>query len=367
MKTFIIILFFSFGVGLYANAQGCVAIRSVGGMCTMDHGAMDEDATSNNASAQKWLLNINNRYFKSFRHFVGTDEQEHRIEQGTEVINHAYTMDVTIIRILNKRWSLGMDMPIIVNTRSSLYEHGGKERHTTSSFGLGDIRLAGYYWLLDPVKHSKGNIQAGLGLKLATGNYRYTDRFYTNTAGSTVVGPVDQSIQLGDGGTGITTEINAYYSISRKVNLYTNFYYLINPQETNGTSTARGGTPSASAIANTSDIMSVPDQMMFRGGANYAVNKFIFAAGIRYECLPVEDLLGGSLGFRRPGYIVSAEPGVTYAFKKVNVYAFVPVAITRNRTQSMADKISTANSGKYTHGDAAFADYAVNIGLFLNF
>jgi hypothetical protein len=81
----------------------------------------------------------------------------------------------------------------------------------------------------------------------------------------------------------------------------------------------------------------------------------------------VHDLIGGSGGFRRPGYIVSVEPGVTYAFKKFNVYAFVPVAVTRNRTQSIPDKITTANSGKYTKGDAAFADYALNIGMSLRF
>ncbi len=155
--------------------------------------------------------------------------------------------------------------------------------------------------------------------------------------------------------------------MARNVSLYANFYYLINPREENGTSTARGGTPSASAIANTSDIMSVPDQLMLRGGINFVANHFTFSGGLRNECLPVHDLVGGSDGFRRPGYIISFEPGVTYAFKKFNVYAFVPIAITRNRTQSMADKITTANTGKYTQGDAAFADYAMNIGLSLRF
>ncbi len=361
MKLFSIILLLCLIITTQSNAQGCVAIRSVGGMCTMDHGDGADSST------KKWLLNVNNRYFNSYKHFVGTVEQTQRTDLGTEVINHAYTMDVAVTHILNSRWSISADLPIISNTRSSLYEHGGKDRHTTASFGLGDIRFTAYYWLLDPVKMPKGNIQAGLGLKLPTGDYKYQDRFYTTTAGVTVMGPVDQSIQLGDGGTGFTTEINAYYNLSHNISLYGNFYYLINPREQNGTSTARGGTPSATAVANGSDVMSVPDQMMLRGGANFVVNKFTFSAGVREECLPVHDLIGGSLGFRRPGYIVSGEPGVTYAFKKLNVYAFVPIAITRNRTQSMADKISSDISGKYTQGDAAFADYAVNVGFSLRF
>lgn len=361
MKSNFIVIILLLALSSRANAQGCVAIRSVGGLGTMDHG------NGADSSQKKWLLNINNRYFNSYKHFVGDVEQKQRVEAGTQVINHAYTMDVAVTRILNNRWSVSADVPIISNTRSSLYEHGGKERHTTASFGLGDIRVSASYWLLNPLKHSRGNVQLGLGLKLPTGEYRYTDRFYTAVAGVTQIGPVDQSIQLGDGGTGITTEINAYYSLSHNISLYGNFYYLMNPREQNGVSTARGGTPSANAIANGSDVMSVPDQLMLRGGANMMVNRYTFSLGVRNECIPVHDLIGGSLGFRRPGYIISIEPGVTYAFKKFNVYAFVPIAVTRNRTQSMADKITTANTGKYTKGDAAFADYALNLGLSLRF
>jgi hypothetical protein len=361
MKSLFIIILLSTGLAMQAGAQGCVAIRSTGGMCTMDHADM---ASGNNSSG--WIFNANNRYYHSYKHFIGEVEQTQRVEAGTEVINHAYTMDATVTRILNNRWSLSFDMPIISNTRSSLYEHGGKDRHTTSSFGLGDVRFSAYYWVLNPAKSHKVNVQVGLGLKLPTGDYRYTDRFYTAT-GSSIVGPVDQSIQLGDGGTGITTEVNAFYNVTRNVSVYANFYYLINPREENGTSTARGGTASASAIANGSDVMSVPDQLMLRGGVNFTSNKWVFSAGLRNECLPVHDLIGGSLGFRRPGYIISFEPGVTYSFKRFNVYAFVPIAITRNRTQSMADKITTELTGKYTQGDAAFADYATNIGISFRF
>jgi hypothetical protein len=364
MKKILILLLLAISLSNNTNAQGCVAIRSSGGMCTMDHAEMLA-ATESNHPAQ-WLFNANTRYFNSYKHFVGKEEQTQRVDNGTNVINHSFTLDAAITRLINKRWSVSADLPIISNTRSSLYEHGGKERHTTSSFGLGDIRVWASYWMLNPAKSSKFNVQLGLGLKFATGDYRYTDRFYTAT-GTTQVGPVDQSIQLGDGGTGVTTEVNGFWSISRKLNMYGNFYYLINPREVNGTSTARGGTPSASAIANGSDVMSVPDQFMVRGGLNYTINKLTVTGGIRHECIPVHDLIGGSLGFRRPGYITSFEPGLTYAFKKINVYTFVPVALVRNRTQSMADKISTDNSGKYTHGDAAFSDYALNIGFSMSF
>jgi hypothetical protein len=357
--------FLAFGIcalfisNLSADAQGCVAIRSAGGMCMANHSG-EEHNTS------KWSLNINNRYFKSYKHYRGLHEEKERVERGTEVINHTNTTDFTLTTTLNKRWSLFLDLPVISNTRSSLYEHDQKTRHSTRSFGIGDVRFGAYAWLLNPDKMSKGNIQLGLGIKLPTGDYKYQDYFFKNDS-TRVLGPVDQSIQLGDGGTGFTTEVNAYYNFSKIVGGYANFYYLFNPREQNGTSTARGGISSTSQIRNGSSVMSVPDQYMWRAGGNFTFNKIVASAGMRMECVPSDDLIGSSSGFRRPGYVISAEPGLTYISKKVNIYAFVPVALRRNRTPSYADKIQSALTGTRVIGDAAFADYAINIGATFKF
>jgi hypothetical protein len=364
MKKLFFIIMSSLFIYIDTHAQGCVAIRSTGGFCTGQ--AMDHESSS------PWSLGINNRYFESYKHFVGTEEQKQRVDSGTNVINHAYTLDMVLTRTLTRRWSLAFDMPILANSRSSKYEHYGNKstspnaRQETHSFGIGDIRLTAYYWLIDPVKSTKGNIQVGLGIKFPTGDYKVQDFFHKNDSVQ-ILGPVDQSIQLGDGGTGFTTEVNAYYNLSRSFSVYGNFYYLINPREQNGTSTSRGEATQANAIKYGSSTMSVPDQGMFRAGGNFHVQQFTISAGVREEWLPSEDLIGGSAGFRRPGYIISFEPGATYNFKKVDVYAFVPVALVRNRTQSYSDKKQTAATGKYTQGDAAFADYVVNIGATFRF
>lgn len=354
-----VMLLFSVAICCLANAQGCIAIRSTGGICSMDHADHPDTLT-------KWEMNVNNRYFKSFRHFVGTKEQKQRTEQGTEVINHSYTLDLTPTYHMNKWWSFSLDVPILANSRSSLYEHDGVHRYATHSFGVGDIRFTVLRWMIDPAKMSKGNIQFGLGIKFPTGDYKYQD-FFHNTDSTEVLGPVDQSIQLGDGGTGFTGEVNAYYNFSPHFSMYANMYYLSNPREQNGTSTARGGTPSASSILYQSSTMSVPDQYLLRAGANYINKSLMLSLGVRDECLPVHDLIGGSGGFRRPGYIISVEPGITYSFKKISLYAFVPVAVVRDRTQSVPDKIKTAITGVYSQGDAAFADYTINIGFTTRF
>ncbi|MEJ7737907.1 MAG: hypothetical protein WKF97_10810 [Chitinophagaceae bacterium] len=340
------------------KSQGCVAIRSNGAVCTKQDAGKDH--------LQGWQLNVGYRYFKSFRHFVGTKEQKQRIEEKTDVRNWASVVNFTLARHLNHRWSLALDLPVLANRRSSLYEHGGRQRHSTHSFGLGDIRVSAYRWLLDPAIHMKGNVQVGLGIKLPTGDYKYQDFFYK--ADSTqVLGPVDQSIQLGDGGTGFTTELNAYYNFSHVVSVYGNFFYLFNPREQNGVSTARGATPSATSLLYQTSTMSVPDQYMARAGANISIHDLTVSGGMRMECIPVHDLIGGSTGFRRPGYVVSAEPGVSYQLKKLTAFASVPVALVRSRTQSVPDKIRSELTDVRAQGDAAFADYSINIGMAIRF
>lgn len=364
MKKILLFTLLIILVQQFAKAQGCVAIRSMGNVCIMEH-PMDSVH-----HASKWLFNANTRYFKSFRHFVGTVEQKERLERQTEVINHSTSLDFSISHQLKNNWSVGITVPLINNVRSSMYEHYGNSstspnaRNNTNSVGLGDVRLSVYKWILKMNK--KGNIQAGLGIKVPTGNYKSQDLFHLND-NTTLEGPVDQSIQLGDGGTGFTTELNGYYNFSHLISAYGTFFYLFNPRVENGVSTARGRTPNASAIAYGTSTMSVPDQYMARAGANFTLNKFVVSAGMRLEGIPAYDLIGGSSGFRRPGYIISAEPVVAYNYKKVVFYAGVPYAIVRNRVQSRADILRTEATGVYAQGDAAFADYTINLGLSFKF
>jgi len=346
----------------HSAAQGCVAIRSTGNSCS----------PGKPGESKAWLLNLNNRYFKSYKHFVGTAEQKHRVDSSTEVINHSYSLDITLTRAFNNRWSASITVPVISNARSSKYEHYGNAnknpnaRRTTRSFGIGDARIAFYRWLFDPAKSHKGNLQAGLGIKLPTGDFRYQDLFYFNDS-TYAIAPVDQSIQLGDGGTGITLELRGYYNFSHRMGAYADLYYLVNPREQNGVSTARGRNVSANALKYFTSTMSVPDQYMARAGASYMTGAFSFSGGVRIEGIPSSDLLGGDKGFRRPGYVISAEPVMSYMFKKIHLYASVPVALTRNRTQSYADKLQTAATGNRVQGDAAFSDYFVNIGATFRF
>jgi hypothetical protein len=182
----------------------------------------------------------------------------------------------------------------------------------------------------------------------------------------TVSGPqtvfVDQSIQPGAGGYGISLGMQAFQRVKRAI-LYVSGNYLVTPQESNGTPNASlAGVPRKPNPLTAT--MSIPDQYLVDGGVAYPVPKMRGLAakmGLRYEGVKVRDLLGGSLGFRRPGYALSVEPGLQYERGRDTWSLNIPVAFQRNRKRSVPDQMQ----GKA--GDAAFADYLILVGYTRSF
>ncbi|HEX8532459.1 MAG TPA: hypothetical protein VF646_20630 [Cytophagales bacterium] len=328
--------------------QGCVAVRHMSS-CT---------AGSSSALLQKghFQASAAYRYFRSDRHFVGREEQKQRKEQHTEVINVTHALDLSVTYALTGRLNATLVLPFISNDRSSLYEHlgnGSGQRFHTQSRGLGDLRLSVNYWLLDPLEHLNSNLSIGVGLKAPTGDYRAEDDFVR--AEGSVRRPVDQSIQLGDGGWATSLELQAFGKIFENGSVYANAFYMFNPRNTNGVATGRRDSVEVGGIVS---VMSVADQYMARAGMNYTLlpqRGLSVSLGGRVEGIPARDLIGKSDGFRRPGYIVAAEPGLVYMPGKTTVAVNLPVALVRDRIRSVYD-IKTGR-----HGDAAFADYALYV------
>ncbi|WP_332910704.1 hypothetical protein [Algoriphagus boritolerans] len=203
MKRYILLSAIIFGILLLSQksiAQGCVAIRQFSGIG-------NAVGQLNVQTQGDWNISTNYRYFRSFRHFSGTEEQPQRVEQGTEVINWSHGVDFNISYSFTDRLFGTVSLPFAYNERSSLYEHGRQSRHLSYSGGLADMRIGAGYWLLSGEKATKGNLALGLGFKLPTGNYNAQSTFYNvGPNGTSEIRPVDQSIQLGDGGFGITLE-----------------------------------------------------------------------------------------------------------------------------------------------------------------
>ena len=341
-----------------SHAQGCVAVRNISGFGQYNF-------TDNSFTRSDWNINITNRYFKSFRDFRGN--RELKFPDDSVQFVRSFTTDITVNRLLPKGWSLALSIPVSANSRSSKTEHGGiaNPRHETRSFGIGDIRFTAYKWMLTPEVRQKINFQVGLGLKLATGDYRYQDYFYRRED-STVLAPVNPSIQLGDGGTGIITELNTFYVVNRMVNFYGNFYYLINPRDQNGTSNLLGRIPTSAdqkaQVKSGGSVNSVPDQYTIRIGANFKLKDWLMSIGLRNEGVPVHDLVGSSNGSRRAGHNTSIEPGIVYSMKRVSLYTYVPIIVSRKTRQSVTDKIESEILNKMVYRQGGFANYLIFVG-----
>ena len=347
-------------------AQGCVAVRHMS--CAAPVGTNPTDFFKQRNG--HWQVSAGYRFFRSYKHFVGDVEQKQRVEQGTNVINVSHALDLGLTYLVNQRLSFSVNLPIQDNDRSSLYEHYGntvaqnpnQNRFSTHSRGIGDLRLSGSYWLVNPVKLPKANLALGLGVKLPTGNYRAADLFHKlDKEGHdyTLRKPVDQSIQLGDGGVGASIELQGYIQLTKGLTAYGNGFYLFNPRATNGV--VRN--PESTTADPITGTFSVSDQFAVRVGLSQSIRAIpglSVMLGGRVEGVPAIDAFGGSEGFRRPGYIVSVEPGLAYMRHKTSLALTVPVAIYRNRTRSYADRLDPLG---LKHGDAAFADYLVSFNV----
>ena len=375
LRNFLVASFLVFGVS-NAKAQGCVAVRGFGG-CGVAGG-------SGLALAPKqWQVGANYRYFESFRHFKGDEEQYDRLVKQTQVINYSNTMDISASMGLTLRTQLNVNLPVSYTDRSSYYEHGGQTttfpgaRKTSTSAGIGDARIGISKWLWNPVSHTKSNLMLGVGLKLPTGNWNVQDSFYNvmvtdpvtgSSSRKTVYRPVDQSIQLGDGGLGLSLEMQGFWEMADGLFAYGNAFYILNPRGVNGTMTNRRTTIVVNGVSQvfTNEYMcSVADQYAARLGflSQSQLHGLSFSWGARLEGVPVRDLVGESYGFRRPGYTIAAEPGVTYMKGKTTVNFNMPIALYRIRKQSVTDKEVQDATGVARNGDAAFADYLISLGV----
>lgn len=355
-RILLLSVFATFVIQKDMQAQGCVAVRNMATTCGIAFDSLQHSSP--------WQVSVNYRYFKSFRHFRGSHEETERVENGTEVINNDNSVILGASYTLNNRWSFAAIIPFVFIDRSSLYEHKGNnsgERYHTSSSGLGDIRLAAYYGLIPETV--KGNLNVGLGIKIPTGNYQYKDVFQRPE------GPelryVDQSIQPGDGGWGVSAEFSFSHLIARNFYGYATGFYLFNPMNTNGVERS----PNLTGGIPLSNEFSVTDQFLFRAGGRYVIKHNLqIGLGFRAEGIPAEDAIGDSDGWRRPGYIYSVEPSAIYTIKNKHTFGVnVPVALYRNRTKNTIDMTRSEMTGEDFHGDAAFSDWLLSVFYVIRF
>jgi hypothetical protein len=323
-----------------AFAQGCVAAHS-------NQRAFDEllpSETSGSVSGSKihnLIVDIGYRVFSSNKYFVGTNE----IARPSAVENHQNIYDIGVEYRLSPRWSLIGDLPVFEGTRNQIYPPSGIFQVS----GLGDLTVGAQAWVFRPPTEHGGNVAISSQLKIPTGIDNATGSALYH--GQTIKATADQSMQPGDGGWGFNVGSQAYQSLWRHASAYGQGSYLFNPRDTNGVPTFRTQAGQS--------VMSVSDQYIYRLGVAQGIpvpvlRGLALSFGVRGEGVPPHDVFGASDGFRRPGFILSVDPGLMFNYKRYTFAVNGPWAIYRDRPPSVPELQNNVHNG-----DAFFADYTV--------
>ncbi len=312
-------------------------------------------------TAGEWQVSFNYRGLHSDDHYRGTRFQYGREALNTYVVNTQQLYDLGATYNVTDRFSVGASAPVVNATWSLPMPTSptpGPRREQNSS-GLGDVSVSGRYWLLDPTRHPRGNVSAGLGIKAPTGKYDVEDEYPDRTGSNKTSKAVDQSIQPGDGGWGILFDFQAYKRLKR-VTFFGAGSYLANPRDTNGTPSIVAGLGVSGAQFAGLLENSVPDQYLARAGAAFPFPRHGVSASLafRVEGLPRYDLIGDSHGWRRPGYETFVEPGVSVTAGRSTWSLYVPIGLVRNRRPNPYTGLA---------GDATFPDHIVLLGYSYRF
>ena len=324
---------------LPSRGQGCILARSPEqtGLPTDQGGVLQPG---------HYQLTIGERHQFSYQHYVGDVYQEYRAQQKTQVENRINLLTLNLTYQVTPRISVEIDAPWLFASRksqSSPIEY--------QSSGLGDTIIGVNSWLFNPEHVTKGNASIGFGVYIPTGNDDVKNTTNTGT-GTTVVettAPVDYSIQPGTGGWGAVMQWMGYRSISHDLTLYTDGDYIATQGGTDGVQRA---TSTTTPLEN---YNAIADQYLLEAGLEFPIRQvkgLAVTVGPRWEGVPAFNLFPVSnAGFRRPGYAVSAGPGLEYARNNNILNIGIDKAFHRDRTSSYPDTVY------HTHGDAAFAQY----------
>jgi hypothetical protein len=327
--------------GAAGFAQGCVAAHS--SQHSMDELVISDDGGSGGLSIHSLTVDLGYRVYNSSKYFQGSRE----IVRYPAVENHQNIIDIGLQYRLSPRWSLLADVPVYSGSRDQIYPPSGIYRVT----GVGDIMIGAQSWIFRPPTENRGNIAISASLKIPTGLDNATGTGLKK--GVAIVATADQSLQPGDGGWGFVLGTQGYKSLWHRADFYGQAQYVFNPADTNGVATFRSQPGQG--------VDSVPDQYLYRLGFVQGVPKvrgLAVSFGVRGEGVPVRDLLGDSNGFRRPGFILSIDPGLMYSYRKTVLSVNGPWAMYRDRPPSVPE---IANNT--INGDAFFSDYTVILNL----
>ena len=286
-----------------------------------------------------WQMTVSYRRYHAFRDYQGGKALPVPSPPELYANTRVNIFDLTLTHTLTKRFSVSVEVPFLKASRETYLEHQDGSPHTMRSSGVGDVKVIGNLWLLDPSESPNQNVSLKLGFKAPTGDYSAEDNSYRGTG--SVLRPVDPAIQPGTGGWGLLFGAQAFKRIHRDTILYAEGTYLSNPREMNGTQTPFGDNPELTLGEIGYTIDSIPDLYLGRAGVTHEVlpSKGLSASfGLRTDGVPARDLIGGSDGYRLPGYSVSLEPGISFSRGKDFFSFSLPFTVKGHGSASVTDR-----------------------------
>lgn len=297
----------------------------------------------------RWQIGVAYRRLTADQWYVGTRVDEAKAPFGQPLYLNIHSLDVSLTRGITQRSSITLTIPIQYGTHSRFYADGA--RHRVESFGVGDLTLVGNLWLRDPRSEAGGNLMLGLGLKPPTGSNNVLDEWF-NADGSVSQRPVDQSIQLSDGGWGIIVQAQGFQQLGLGLGGYFVGSYLVSLREATSVPSPIPEVP-----------LGVPDVYTLRAGLGYALRPSVsLSLGARLDGIPLRDRIGGGDdAFRRPGYTLYVDPGVTIRRGSQEVSLSLPARVHQNFQRSLIDRKADFAGG----GD--LADYLIFVSYTRSF
>jgi hypothetical protein len=294
----------------------------------------------------EWQIGLAYRHLYADQWFVGTRVDETKTPFQRPLYLNINSLDVSLAYGLNDRASVTLTLPFLYGTQSRSY--ADLRRHEVQSIGLGDVNLIANTWLWTPRQRPNGNVNLGLGIKSPIGNNEVEDDWWLADS-SQIRHVVDQSIQLGDGGWGIILQAQAYQRVLPSTSAYFVGTYMMS---------TRKHTDVVSPIAGVT--LGVPDVYYLRGGLARSVwtaGGLSASLGARLDGITRRDIIGGGDDFfRRPGYTLFLDPGLSLRRGGVEFTLNVPIRLHQNFPQSIIDRKRSFPGG----GD--LADYLIYAG-----
>ena len=306
-----------------------------------------------------------NKYFTNFHPNAQVNDIVHPLRKGK-------TLNIIGLYQINQKSSLAVTMPIVFNSFSfnpnfpkspvsgihneeeEEEEEGGKPpapRARQRAYGLGDMSIVYRSMVRTPRLGQTWNGSWGAGMVVPTGNFHATAVYPDYEGNNPASKPVFHSIMPGQGGVGIYAEAQLFKSVNYPVKgttLWAFGNYLSQPRGRTDVSSEPVTlfAPDTPGVQHASKN-SVADQYLVRWGSfipipysqdrRYLRGARIFLGG-RFSGAPQRDFIASSNGYRQPGQLVAAEPGLTYSLGRYAFTMTTPIYFIQRSQNDLAQQ-----------------------------